>query len=467
MNYNIAVKDFLELSGKGEIDYRDFYGKFMEEMQRKDRNFIISKSEEIPEPKGSLMGLPVSVKDNICTKGMLTTAGSRILETYIPVFDATAVKRIRESGGFICAKTSMDEFGFGTFSTNCAYGIPKNPHDNERSCGGSSGGSGGLTAALDFPHISIAESTGGSISCPASFCGVVGITPTYGLVSRYGLVDYANSLDKIGCMGKTVWDAVLGLSLVAGNDSMDSTCLNEKPRDYTKILEAPAIKAKLGIPMEYMNGLEPGVEKLFWDSVKKLESEGFEYEEISLPNTKHAISAYYIIACAEASTNLAKFCGLRYGLSGKMEGDFNEYFSKIRSKGFGEEAKRRIILGTFARMAGYRSKYYLKAMKVRTLIINDFKKAFDDFDAIISPTMPILPPKFEEIKKLTPLENYQCDILTVPANLSGIPHISLPCGFASENGKKIPIGLHVLGNHLDEEKIIGIAGSAEKILGNE
>lgn len=460
MDYRIGVKEFLRKSENHEIDYNDFSAKTKEEIAKARKyGFFITESDI-----DNISDLPVSVKDNICTKGIRSTAGSFILENYVPVFDATCISKIKQKNCVVIGKTAMDEFGFGTFSTNCAYGAPKNPWDDKRSCGGSSGGSAGLTAFLSIPHISIAESTGGSISCPASFCGIVGLTPTYGLVSRYGLIDYANSLDKIGIMGRNVWDSAYGLSLISGYDKMDSTSLNEKQKNYTESV-CEGKKFKIGIPKEYFKGIDKKVEQCVWSSIKELEKNGFEIKEISLPSTKYALSSYYIIACAEASTNLAKFCGIRYGLHENLEGNFNEYFSKVREHGFGAEAKRRIMIGTFARMAGYRSQYYLKALKVRTMIINEFKKSFKNLDGIMAPTMPILPPRFDEIEKLTPLENYQCDVLTVPVNLAGMPHMSLPCGFAIESGSKLPVGLHLICDHLQEEKMIGISSSAEKILG--
>lgn len=456
----MGIKEFLRKSENHEIDFNDFSSKIKEEISKSRKyGFFITESSI-----DNAHGIPVSVKDNICTKGIRSTAGSSILKNYVPVFDATCISRIKQKNCMVIGKTAMDEFGFGTFSTNCAYGIPKNPWDEKRSCGGSSGGSAGLTSFLSIPHISIAESTGGSISCPASFCGIVGFTPTYGLVSRYGLIDYANSLDKIGIMAKSVWDSAYGLSLISGYDKLDSTSLKEKQKNYTDSV-CEGKKFKIGVPKEYFKGIDNKVEKCVWSSIKDLEKNGFEIKEISLPSTKYALSSYYIIACAEASTNLAKFCGLRYGLHENLEGNFNEYFSKVREHGFGTEAKRRIMLGTFARMAGYRSQYYLKALKVRTMIINEFKKSFKGLDGIMAPTMPILPPKFDEIEKLTPIENYQCDVLTVPVNLAGMPHLSLPCGFAIEGGSKLPVGLHIMCDHLQEEKMISIASSAEKILG--
>src|SRR3989338_1395244 len=342
--------------------------KFVEEAKQLDKKFnLFITINEKAEGK-----FPVAVKDNICTKGLLTKAGSRILHNYVPVFDATVVRKLKDSGAAIVGKTAMDEFGFGTFSTNCAYKIPKNPLDAERSCGGSSGGTAGYIAASKHAKFSLDESTGGSISCPASFCGIVGLTPTYGLVSRYGLIDYANSLDKIGVMGKEVYDTALMLSIIAGHDPRDSTSFPKESEDYTKYTEKDDLKGvKIAIPKEYFTGIEKEVEKNVWSSIEKLQELGAKYKEVYLPSTKYALAAYYIIATSEASTNLAKYSGMRYGLQEEIKGDFNEYFSSVRSKGLGQEAKRRIMLVTFARMSGYRDAYYLRAMKVRTLIIKD------------------------------------------------------------------------------------------------
>ncbi len=472
MNYNISVREFLEKAKAGEIDFTDFCAKAAEEAEKLNKklncfvtiNKEFAKSGKQSKPtKSSLLSyLPISVKDNICTRGLTSTAGSKILQNYVPPFDATAVARIKQEGGQILGKTSMDEFGFGGFSVNVGVGfkVPKNPWDLERSAGGSSGGAGAIASAAGFPHIALAESTGGSISAPASFCGVVGLTPTYGLVSRYGLIDYANSLDKIGCIGKSVYDCSLLLSAIAGHDEKDSTTLNERQKKYTDYCDEKE-KFKIAVPKEYFQNIGAEVEKEVWKAIKLLEKEGYSYEEVSLPNTKYAVSAYYIIAMSEASTNLAKYCGMRYGLAKPLEGNFNEYFSAVRAEGFGAEAKRRIILGTYARMAGYRDAFYMKALKIRTLIINDFKKVFKKFDAVAAPTMPMLPPKFSEIEKLSLLENYQADILTVPANLAGIPHISVPCGLA----KGLPVGLHLLADHLQEGKLISLGSQYEKIRG--
>lgn len=457
MKYSMPVKQFMEESRAGNIKYEDFLAKLNAELHRlKKYNFF----QCIGDMKGAaasphMFGLPISVKDNICTKGLQSSAGSKILAGYTPPFDATCISRVKDDSGLIIGKTNQDEFGFGTFSVNSAYGVPKNPMDIMRTCGGSSGGAAGLAAALQMPHIALAESTGGSISCPAAFCNVVGLTPTYGLVSRYGLIDYANSLDKIGPIGKSVYDVALLLSIIAGNDKNDSTSLKGGKQDYTKHLGKRDLKGvKIAVPKEYFKNIDKKVEKSVWKSIKQMEELGAAYKEISLPNTKYALSSYYIIATSEASTNLARYCGLRYGLHLEMSGNFNEYFSRVRSAGFGEEAKRRIILGTFARMSGYRKAYYLRAMQVRTLIINEFKSAFKKFDIIAAPTMPILPPKFSEIKKLSPAEVYQMDILTVPPNLAGIPMISLPCAKMT--------GLHLMADHVQEAKLLSVADVFER-----
>ncbi|MBI5332874.1 MAG: Asp-tRNA(Asn)/Glu-tRNA(Gln) amidotransferase subunit GatA [Candidatus Aenigmarchaeota archaeon] len=457
--YKISVREFLNESEKGNINFMEFADCVLKETDQLNKKFgflrEICNIKDKLYLKPHLHGLPISVKDSICVRGVESCAGSRILQGYIPLFDAAVIERVKENGATILGKTNQDEFGFGTFSTNSGYAVPKNPLDPSRSCGGSSGGAAGLTAALDYPHIALAQSTGGSISCPASFCSVVGITPTYGLVSRYGLIDYANSLDKIGVIGKCVDDAALILSMISGKDEKDQTTVSEKQDCAKDMHDLKGIK--IAVPREYLQNLDNAVEKEFWNSIHKIESQGAEYKKVSLKYTKHAVAAYYIIATAEASTNLAKYCGMRYGAHEKLSGSFNEYFSGVRSKHLGEEAKRRIMLGTFARMAGHRDAYYLKSMKIRTLIINEFKQVFSKFDAITSPTMPILPPKFSEIAKLKPAEHYQMDFLTIPPNLAGLPHISIPVK------EKTPIGLHLIADHLNESKLFQLGRGFEKI----
>jgi len=411
-----------------------------------------------PGAEGRLAGYSVSVKDNLCVSGLPATAGSRILEGYIPPFDATAVARCRLEGAAILGKTTMDEFGFGTFNVNTPFKVPLNPHDPEMSAGGSSGGAAALTAAADFPHLALSESTGGSISCPASFCGVVGVTPTYGRVSRWGLIDYANSLDKVGCMAVTVREAALCLSVISGPDGRDSTAIREPPPDYTVFADGDVEGLRVGVPREYFGeGVDPGVADRVWEGIKRLESLGATVSEVSLPNTGVSLSSYYVVAMAEASTNLARFSGLRYGLQPEVDGGFDGYFSAVRSAGFGEEAKRRIIMGTYTRMAGYRDAYYLKALKVRTLVIGDFKRAFRGVDVLAAPTMPVVAPRFEEIAALEPLQHYMMDVLTVAPNLAGVPMVSVPCGSCGG----LPVGLHLMADHMREDLVIRAASAVE------
>ena len=456
----MSALEFRDIVSRGGVNLEEFYIDLFSELARLNRNysFLRTVSEEKPEKmSGKLSGVPVTAKDCICTRNIETTAGSRILEGYVPPFDATCIERVRSEGGEIVGKTNQDEFGFGTFSTNSGFGIPRNPIDPSRSCGGSSGGAAGLTKALEMPHIAIGESTGGSISCPASFCGVAGLTPTYGLVSRYGHIDYANSLDKIGAIGKTAEDVALLLSVMAGRDPRDQTTAERKPEDYVKYTKDSSVKnLKIGVPEEYFGeGVDPEVSKRVWEGIKKMEDGGASYGRVSLPGTDYAVAAYYIIATAEASTNLARYCGMRYGREEKTEGEFNEYFSRVRSRYLGREAKRRILLGTFTRMAGYRDQYYLKAMKARTLIINEFRSLFRKHDILVAPTMPVIAPKFSEIEKMSPVQNYMMDTLTVAPNLAGIPMLSVPCGKV----RGMPVGMHIMGDHFREGSILK-AGSA-------
>ena len=393
--------------------------------------------------KGKLFGVPVTVKDAICVKGIESKAGSRILKGYKPLFDATVVKRAREEGAIILAKTTQDEFGFGTFATNTKK-VPKNPFDNQRSCGGSSGGAAGFTAFTKNYHLALGESTGGSIAAPASFCGTVGFSPTYGLVSRFGLIDYANSLDKIGTIGKNIEDASLLLEVISGLDRNDSTSLADG-----FFREEVGLK-KIAVVRDFVEGCDESVKAVFEKRIDELR-EFYEIEEVSLPlNVKYSLAAYYVVATCEASTNLAKLSGLRYGVQGSVDGKtFDEYFSEIRSREFGDEAKRRIILGTFARMSGFRDAYYLKAMRVRTKLINEFNLAFKNYELLLCPTMPIIAPKFTEIEKLTPMQNYAVDLCTVPANFAGLPHLSINSGQVSG----LPVGLMAIAPHLCEKRL--------------
>ena len=469
MDYSrLTVSGFIRQARSGSIDVRDFYSRLSRRLHELDRTyniFVTLAGEQAlpnaksPRPRGSLAGLPVSLKDNICSGGLQATAGSRILQGYVPPFDSTVASRAKSQGGIIIGKTQMDEFGFGWASTNSGWKIPRNPRDPSRVTGGSSGGAAALVASLDYPHIALGQSTGGSISSPSSFCGVVGLTPTYGLVSRYGLIDFGNSLDKIGPISRSVEDAALMLSVIAGHDPRDPTTAEKSPGDYLKRLKPSVRGLKIGVPREYFGeGVDPAVSESVWSAIKRLESMGAGYREVSLPMTLDAVAIYYIIATSEASTNLAKFCGIRYGAEEPVEGNFNDYFSRVRSKYLGEEAKRRIILGTYSRMAGYRDQYYLKAMQARTLLIKEFRKAFKTCDVLAAPSMPCIAPKLAEISSMSPLQNYMMDILTAAPNLAGIPTISLPCGRV----RGMPVGLHLMASHLGEQALLNAALAYER-----
>ena len=450
----MGLKNYIE--GDQEFDHEKFHTELEE--RNEELSFMREIQKIEAENEGPLSDIPFVVKDAICTENVTTSAGSKILENYRPVFDATVVERLKEAGAIFYGKTQQDEFGFGTFSTNNAFTTPKNPHDEERVVGGSSGGAGAIVAAMDQPIISLGESTGGSITNPAAYNGVVGVTPTYGRVSRHGLVDYANSLDKIGVLAKTVFGAAKGLEVIAGEDENDQTTSSKEVPEYSNLEET---EGKLAVPKQYLelDGVEDGVMDNFKASIEELEEKGFEVEGVDMPllSADVAVPAYYVLAMSEASTNLAKMSGMRYGLEKDPEefDDFNEYFSEVRSEGFGEEAKRRILLGTYTRQAGYRDDYYIKAAKVRTKIIDQYKEVFDDYDAIISPSMPNIAPKIEEAESMSPEEIYAMDTLTVGPNLAGMPMISVP------NGKSegMPTGLHIVGDHFEEQEILNIASS--------
>ncbi|MBD3310763.1 Asp-tRNA(Asn)/Glu-tRNA(Gln) amidotransferase subunit GatA [Candidatus Woesearchaeota archaeon] len=466
------TSEFINKVRNQEIDIAEHTEKALEKVKRIDSeyHYMNTISEDLAREgakhvkaigEGVLAGTAVSIKDCICVKGVESTAGSKILEGYRPVFDATVVQRIKKEGGIIIGKTAQDEFGFGSFSVNVGIGkeTPLNPLDKERVCGGSSGGSAGLVRKADFPHISLAESTGGSIVAPASFCGVVGLCPTYGRVSRHGLIDYANSLDKIGPIAKTTMQAALMLEIIAGHDPDESTSLKRPVDPYTDHVGRDIKGMKLGvIRRAFGEGTDDEVTRKVKDAISRLEDAGAEAHEVSLPMaSEYAVPCYYLIAMCETSTNLAKLCGMRYGRHESLEGGFNEYFSKVRELNFGKEAKRRIILGTFARMAGCRDAYYIKALKVRSRIIQEYKKTLKQMDVLVSPTMPFTAPRFRDVEKLTPLQNYMSDILTAGPNVAGLPHISIPCGKAGG----MPAGLMAIGDHLQESKLIQLGSALE------
>ena len=404
-----------------------------------------------------LKGIPIAIKDNMCTRGELTTCCSKILEGFRPPYDATVIARLKTQGATVQGKTNMDEFAFGSSTETSCHGPTRNPWDLERIPGGSSGGSAAAVAA-DEAIAALGSDTGGSIRQPASLCGVVGLKPTYGRVSRYGLIAFASSLDQIGPICKDVEDAALLMNIICGFDEMDSTSVNLKVPDFTKSLRKDVKKLKIGIPKEYFpQGLNEEVKTAVLRSIDILKELGAQTVEVSLPNTEFAVSTYYIIATAEASSNMARFDGVKYGYRAQSSTLSDMYF-KSRTEGFGEEAKRRIILGTYCLSSGYYEAYYLKAQKVRTLIKEDFDKAFKNCDCIITPTSPT--PAFKIGEKINnPLEMYLSDIFTIPVNLAGIPAISIPCGL-SEQG--LPIGLQILSRPFEEELLLRVAYTFEQ-----
>ena len=410
------------------------------------------------KPIGKLAGVAIAVKDAICTQGIPTTCSSRMLKNFVPPYDAEVIERIKREDGVIIGKTNMDEFAMGSSTETSHFGPTRNPWDLSRVPGGSSGGSAAVIAT-DEAILALGTDTGGSIRCPASYCSVVGLKPTYGLVSRYGLIAYANSLEQIGPMAKDVYDCALFLTVIAGHDSKDGTSVKAAPKDYMEFLKDTVKGFKIGVPIEFFGeGTSDEVEKQVWNGIHKLEELGASCEETSLPTLEHSLATYYIIAMSEASSNLARYDGIRYGYRvDKDEGDWTTVYSRNRRIGFGAEVRRRIILGTYALSAGYYSKYYLKALKVRTLIRKDFENAFKKFDVLIGPTMPFPPFKIGE-KIQDPLALYMSDVDTVSANLAGLPAISIPCGFT--NG--LPIGMQIMAPPLREDLTLQAAYTFEQ-----
>ncbi|HPS91624.1 MAG TPA: Asp-tRNA(Asn)/Glu-tRNA(Gln) amidotransferase subunit GatA [Methanothrix sp.] len=406
--------------------------------------------------KGLLAGVPIAIKECISTNGIETNCSSKILRGYIPPYDAHVIERLKAEGAIIMGKTNMDEFAMGSSTETSCFGPTKNPWD--RSCvpGGSSGGSAAVVAGGEAP-CALGSDTGGSVRCPASFCGIVGLKPTYGLVSRYGLVAYANSLEQIGPLTHTVQDTALLMQVIAGHDERDSTSAQGQNCSYLSGLQSGVAGLKIGIPKEYFGeGVNKDVEKAVWEAIHKLESLGASWQEVSLPHTLYALAAYYVIAMSEASSNLARFDGLRYGQREGEDKDWHTTFSAIRAQGFGPEVKRRIILGTYALSAGYYGRYYLKALQVRTLIKEDFLRAFKEVDILASPTMPI--PAFRIGERINdPLSLYMADVFTVPINLAGVPAVSVPCGFSG----RLPIGLQLMGPHFGEATVLRTAAAFE------
>jgi aspartyl-tRNA(Asn)/glutamyl-tRNA(Gln) amidotransferase subunit A len=406
---------------------------------------------------GLIAGIPLAVKDNICTEGIRTTCASKFLETFVPPYESTVTQRLNKEGYVLTGKTNLDEFAMGSSTENSAIRVTKNPWNLARVPGGSSGGSAAAVSA-DECIAALGSDTGGSIRQPAAFCGVVGLKPTYGRVSRYGLVAFASSFDQIGPITKNVTDAAILMNIISGHDMCDSTSADVSVPDFTAVLGKEIKGMKIGVPKEYfIEGLEREVEASVKEALRQLESLGAVSVEISLPHTGYAVAAYYILTTSEASSNLARYDGVRYGL--RVDGDdLIDMYMKTREEGFGPEVKRRIILGTYALSSGYYDAYYKKAQQVRTLIKGDFEKAFEDVDLIVTPTTPT--PTFKAGEKTgDPLQMYLSDIFTISVNLAGVPGISVPCGFTSQ---KLPVGLQIIGRHFDEESVLKTAYAYEQ-----
>ncbi|MBL7117339.1 MAG: Asp-tRNA(Asn)/Glu-tRNA(Gln) amidotransferase subunit GatA [Candidatus Syntrophoarchaeum sp.] len=476
-NDDLTAIEVAEGIKSGTISCEELILKIYERIERSELNAFITLSKENAVEQAievdkkrneeeyvrkKLLGVPIAIKDSISTKGLQTTCASEILSGYIPPYDATVIEALKREGAIIIGKTNMDEFCMGTSTETSYYGPTINPHDLSRVPGGSSGGSAAAISAGETV-LALGSDTGGSIRCPASFCGVVGLKPTYGLVSRYGLIAYANSLEQIGPMASNVTDTALLLEVIAAKDERDSTQVKIKNNAATNYCASSLLNVnedadkevkgmKIGVPKEFIEGVSPEVEKSVWNAVHKFEDSGAEYELISMRDLKYALAAYYIIAMSEASSNLARFDGLRYGLRSGKDEDWHTTFSRIRGEGFGDEVKRRIILGTYALSAGYYGRYYLKALKVRTLIKNEFAAALKKRDILAMPTMPFVAFKLGE-KIKDPLSLYLADVNTVPVNLAGVPSISIPCGVSYG----LPIGLQLVSGHFEEDKILRAA----------
>ncbi|MFW6022382.1 MAG: Asp-tRNA(Asn)/Glu-tRNA(Gln) amidotransferase subunit GatA [Halanaerobiaceae bacterium] len=465
--FHLTIHELKDKLEKKEItldEILDSYYKRIADVEDSVKSYVTLTEEEArakveEKSGGSLAGIPLAIKDNISTEGIRTTCSSQILNNYVPPYNATVIKKLADQGAITLGKTNLDEFAMGSSTENSGYFTTRNPWNLDHAPGGSSGGSAAAVAAGEAAG-ALGSDTGGSIRQPAAYCGVVGLKPTYGLVSRFGLVAFASSLDQIGPITKDVEDTALLMNVIAGHDSMDSTSVEMDVPDYTEYLKDDVSGMKIALPGEYFSmDFDSEVRESVMASVKKLEDAGAKVEEVSLPSAQFALAAYYIIAPAEASSNLARYDGVRYGYRSDKANSLTEMFKNTRNEGFGDEVKRRIMLGTYALSSGYYDAYYLKAQKVRTLIKEDFDRLFNDYDLIISPTTPTTAFKLGSMND--PLEMYQMDVFTVPVNIAGIPAISIPCGFDSNN---MPIGLQMMGPHFGEGKIIQAAYTLENIL---
>lgn len=472
--YSLTISEIRDLLDRKESSVKDLiksiYGRIgavenrvkafvttTEEKALKTADEVQEKINKEAKNKKFLIGVPLAIKDNICTKGILTTCSSKILSDFIPPYESTVTSRLSEQGYILIGKTNMDEFAMGSSTENSSFHVTRNPWDLERIPGGSSGGSAAAVAS-DECIAALGSDTGGSIRQPAAFCGVVGLKPTYGRVSRYGLVAFASSLDQIGTLTKNVRDTAILMNVISGHDPLDSTSAPLSIPDFTAILGQDIKGTRLGVPREYfIEGMEKEVDALVKQAIKKLEVLGAIPVEISLPHTGYAIATYYILATSEASSNLARYDGVKYGFRARGK-DLMDMYMNTRAQGFGAEIKRRIMLGTYALSSGYYEAYYKKAQQVRTLIKQDFEKAFQEVDIIVTPTSPTAAFKVGE-KAADPLQMYLSDIFTISVNLAGVPGISIPCGFTSKN---LPVGLQLIGRHFDEEDILKVAYAYEQ-----
>ena len=470
----------LELSQKirdGEISVKetvDIYREQIEKMEPQvhaflsvDENRLASRVQEVEEGikngsySGPLAGVPIAVKDNICTKGQKTTCASKILVNFVPAFDAEAVKRLEDAGMIVLGKTNMDEFAMGSTTETSAFGVTKNPWNTEHVPGGSSGGSCAAVAAGEAV-LALGSDTGGSIRQPAAYCGVTGLKPTYGRVSRYGLIAYASSLDQIGPVGRNVKDCAALFEVLAGHDAKDSTSSEKEVESLECLTEGGLKGKKIGIPREYFaEGTNEEVKKALTDAMELMKQNGAEVEYFSLKMVDYVIPAYYIIACAEASSNLERFDGVKYGYRNMEATELHEMYKKSRAEGFGEEVKRRILLGSFVLSAGYYDAYYLKALKAKALIKKEFDQAFEKYDCILAPASPTTAPKIGT-SLCDPLQMYLSDIYTVAVNLAGLPAVSMPCGRDSQG---LPVGMQIIGDCFQEKKILQTAAAYEALRG--
>ena len=457
----LTVHELQEKLDKNEINSLEITKSYLDNINKKEKDvqaFITVNEKALEQAKNNLNGIPIGIKDNICIKKMRTTCASKMLENFISPYNASVIENLESSNSIFLGKLNMDEFAMGASTEYSAFKKTKNPWNLGKVPGGSSGGSAAAVAANMVPW-ALGSDTGGSIRQPASFCGVVGLKPTYGLISRYGLVAFASSLDQIGPITKDVMDSAMLLNIISGYDKKDSTSANIEKKDYTKALNKDVKGLKIGLPKEYFgDGINLEVKEKVLEAAQKYKEMGVIVEECSISTTNYALAVYYILACAEASSNLGRFDGIRYGYRTENFSNLKDIYKNSRSEGFGPEVKRRIILGTYVLSSGYYDAYYKKAQKVRALVKKEFKKLFKKYDVLLTPTSPTV--AFDiGTKSNNPLEMYLADVCTVSVNIAGVPAISIPCGVDSQN---MPVGLQLIGNYFNEETLLRVAYSYEQ-----